>query len=381
MRTTSLLSIAAAFALAPSLRAQRIWTVTGLPGVLEENAATGALLSAYPLPAPFVPFAAPAGDLSVDRATGTLWITDGLTVGQVARTGGPPLAAYPVPPPMGPLTGLAYDTTAGFPNLWMTDGFLIGNYGIGPFGLFPLAPPFPGPLPALTGLDYDSSTGTLWVVGAAGASANVTPFGAVLGFFPPPLGAFGPPFSGIAVDTSLPGGPLVARVWLLALGGIVNLLTGAVAEDYIFVGTTHEGIGWAPMPNRYGAGTAGPAGFLPEIDSIGGFATAGNATFSITISNAVPGPSFLMLSALPAAIPLAIFGLGPGDLLADPAALIAMIPAPAVGPGPGLAGQLSVLAIPPGPAFVGATFYAQWINFDGLGFGLSRGLSITIGEI
>ncbi|MGH7149631.1 MAG: hypothetical protein ACREIU_02975, partial [Planctomycetota bacterium] len=262
---------AAALLLASALPAQRIWTITGLPGVLEENAATGELLSAYPLPAPFVPFLAPVGDLSVDRATGTLWVTDGMTVGRIARTGGPPIEAYPTPPPFGPLTGLAYDTTAGVPNLWLTDGLLIGNFGIGPAGLFPLAPAFFGPFPGLTGIDLDSSTGTLWVVDGLGVTANLAAIGgAVIGILPAPVGAFGPPFSGIAVDTSLPGGPLVPRVWLLAFGGVVNLLSGAVTTAYTFVGTTHEGIGWGPVPNRYGAGTAGPAGFLPEIDSAGG---------------------------------------------------------------------------------------------------------------
>jgi len=358
--------------------AQRIWTLSGLPGVIEENASTGAILSAFYLPPPLVPFAPPFGDLSVDRAGGALWLTDGFTIARVARTGGMLLDAEPVPPPFGPLTGLSFDTTVGIPNLWITDGFLVGNFGLGPFGLFPLAPFFPSPLPGLVGIDYDSSTGTLWILDGVGGIANVDPFGLVLAFAPPPAVVL-PPYSAITVDTTLPGGPAVPRVWVLGVGGIENLLTGAVITGYGFAGAASEGIGFAPMPNRYGAGTPGPLGFVPEIDWTGGFATIGNALGAIVVSNAVPGPAVLLLSGAAADPP--IFVPPVGAIWVDPLALFSATGLLAVGPAPGFAGQISSVPIPAIPLLVGATVFAQWINFDGAGFGLSRALSITIGSI
>jgi hypothetical protein len=365
-------------ALASLAPAQRIWTLSGLPGVIEESAATGALLSAFALPPPLVPFAAPLGDLAVDRATGTLWLTDGFTIAQATRTGGAILRAEPVPPPFGPLTGLAFDVSVGLPNLWITDGFLVGNFGIAPAGLFPLAPPFPAPFPALVGLDFDSATGTLWVLDGLGAIANVDPFGLVLGFVAPPAVVLAP-YTAIAVDTTLPGGPLVPRVWVRGADDIENLLTGAVVEGYEFVGATSEGIGFAPMPNRYGAGTPGPSGFVPDIDWVGGFATIGNDVCGITISNAVPGPSLLVFSGAAADPP--VFVPPVGDLWVDPLAILMTAALLAVGPGPGFAGQIFSIDIPPDPTLVGASFFTQWLNVDGVGFALSRGLSIPLGTL
>ncbi|MGH7149463.1 MAG: hypothetical protein ACREIU_02130, partial [Planctomycetota bacterium] len=97
-------------------------------------------------------------------------------------------------------------------------------------------------------------------------------------------------------------------------------------------------------------------------------------------SNAVPGPCVLLVSPVAAAIPLAPLGLGPGVLLVDPTVMTPIFET-AVGPGPGFGGTISVLPLPPFAALIGATLFAQWANLDGILFGLSRGLSITIGEI
>ncbi|MCI0587069.1 MAG: hypothetical protein L0323_09545 [Planctomycetes bacterium] len=91
-------------------------------------------------------------------------------------------------------------------------------------------------------------------------------------------------------------------------------------------------------------------------------------------------PFLAPLSPVAAAIPLAVFGLDPGDLLVGPP-FMTIVPATAVGPGPGFGGTITVPAMPVDPAMTGATVFAHWVNFDGILFGFSRGLSITVGAV
>lgn len=123
----------------------------------------------------------------------------------------------------------------------------------------------------------------------------------------------------------------------------------------------------------YGAGKPGTGGATPKLTA-NSVAFAGNASFALALSNALPnGSGTLAIGFAPASIPI----LG-GTLLVDvigPSFLLGGL----VTNG---AGALTLpLPIPTTPSPVGVTFHSQWIGADpGATFGtsFSNGVAVTI---
>lgn len=159
------------------------------------------------------------GDVAVNRATNTTWVTDGLVISGYTPAGvvfTTFLALGPVLP--APLTGLGFDGAAGI--LWATDGALVTGVLPPPAGCFPgpaavVFPPFPifPPGAIATDVEWDPVTGVLLVCDVAGFVSDW-----LIGGAPGPLPPFGAPFCpvgpllGLAVDsgaTALVGAPVV----------------------------------------------------------------------------------------------------------------------------------------------------------------------------
>ncbi|HKB16701.1 MAG TPA: hypothetical protein VKF62_11595, partial [Planctomycetota bacterium] len=126
------------------------------------------------------------------------------------------------------------------------------------------------------------------------------------------------------------------------------------------------------VPRRYGAGSPGGGGFVPEIDWEGGHARVGNPTFRLEARRLLGGTvAGLAIATAPANLP--VLGI---TLLVNPVPppLLVLVPVSGVGPG---AGSASVtLPIPNDPGLAGGTGYAQWIALDAAG---SQGLSASAG--
>ncbi|MHC5210428.1 MAG: hypothetical protein ACYTG2_06910 [Planctomycetota bacterium] len=271
------------------------------------------------------------GDIALDKVTGTVFVTDGVVVGEYAVGGSPPLlppgtpinAWFPPPtaPPMAPLSGMGYDSAAGI--LWVTDGALIAGFGPSVPGscVSPpvLIPPFPHGVPGaafLTDVDWDPSSGTLWASdlatspsGSSGTVWNILVGGGLgpggvfgLGFLPsngfPPLG--------VAYDTATPGGPPNPPVapsiflhtvsplfvtWFDTTVGVPPLLPFyAPIGGSIGPPTAFSGIAYAAHGVTYGVPPA-----APTIGSVGE-STSPGPSFGLTITGA-PLPSFVWLIA------------------------------------------------------------------------------------
>ncbi|MGH7149458.1 MAG: integrin alpha, partial [Planctomycetota bacterium] len=142
------------------------------------------------------------------------------------------------------------------------------------------------------------------------------------------------------------------------------------------------------FPTPFGSGCRGAGGFVPAISSAG-LPTPGSTPFSIELTEALGG-SFAVLVlglsntawtafSIPLPWNLAFLGMPACDLLVSGDFLL---PAVASGSGPGTGGASVLLAIPPDPNLVGATFYSQWwtslLGLNLIPGALSGGLAITI---
>jgi hypothetical protein len=127
------------------------------------------------------------------------------------------------------------------------------------------------------------------------------------------------------------------------------------------------------VPERYGAGTPGTGGTVPNIDWHGGYAQVANSTFRIE-GKRLPAnaAAVLLLGAAPASIP--VFGV---TLLVDVAGPFVQVNTTANG-----SGVASVpLGVPNSTALGNQSLYAQWLVQDAgasQGVSASRGSKITI---
>ena len=343
---------------------------------------TGPLLSAFPilagfgcpLPGPVPPPPGILGDLAVNKATDTIWVTDGLAIGEYVASGpalGTPITGF-VPLPFGGLiTGLGFDSAGGL--LWMTDGVLAqavipppppGCPGVGVVAI----PPFPLPVagPA-TDIEWDPLSGTLWVCDIAGMVTNVMiggglgPFGA----FPAAPGPCGlmPVLQGLALDnvgTTLFGIPTMYvtdgfMVAYMFLGGIPAPPTFYTPAPCFPTMGPMNGLALAARALPYGAGADNSGAPAPFAGSIGQTISP-NPAFTVTLSGSVPGSlAFLYLSTTGFYCPPpVILGLPVLIDLSLPPTLLGFAPVGALGT------ATFTTAIPPGfpPGVAG---WLQWV--------------------
>ncbi|MGH7149367.1 MAG: LVIVD repeat-containing protein [Planctomycetota bacterium] len=131
------------------------------------------------------------------------------------------------------------------------------------------------------------------------------------------------------------------------------------------------------VPRRYGAGTAGSGGFVPEIDWDGGHARVGNPTFRLEARRLLGGTfAALAIASAPASVP--VLGI---TLLVSPVPPPVLLLVPVAGAGPGAGTAALTLPIPNDPDLANGTGYAQWIALDPggpQGFSASAGVEVTL---
>jgi len=358
--------------------AQTAWTLRNgpLPPSIVDNAPL------FPaVPPPYLPFVAPpplaaafpalSGGTDVNRLTGTVWVTDGLTVVNLT-TAGAILGLFPVPPAVGPLNGLAVNPFAG--TLWVTTGFAIANLtpaGV-VLGIFPLPPA----LTPATGIAYDTYAvgGALYVVTAAGAVGMFPPGPVPPGFlfFAPgvllPPAVPGPPtYTGLGFDTSVPppGRVLVAAapppIGPAVLALPLPLGGPSVPVVPFLPGGAPAGIGMDPQPlsvtPTYACPYAGPV-----LGSAGGWPVVPNPVFALTITApaGVPTCPTTWYLALSVGVFLPGIPLGPSvcGLLHLLPPVVFLASGPFIPPGP------VVVPVPIPPGFPpGLAVYFQAVAF------------------
>jgi hypothetical protein len=271
------------------------------------------------------------GDVAVDSVGDTVFLTDGIIIGQYvgdAACGVPPpctpIQTFVVPVAYGlaPLTGMGMDElgtyTGGVPTLWVTDGLFVAALGVpAGCGVPPLlCGPFFVPTAAgapLTDLTWDpnpntaGTVGSLWACDAAGFVHNIpipvpcpppgTTVPIAFSFVPPSCG-LGTPLTGIAYDLATPG--------VRSARGNLYVTDGFTVE-YVDVG------GAPATPQFYTPLLCNPApaplnglayashginyGFPRVITTIGSFgqSTAPSATFGLEWRNEPAGTTLVAL--------------------------------------------------------------------------------------
>ena len=130
-------------------------------------------------------------------------------------------------------------------------------------------------------------------------------------------------------------------------------------------------------PERYGAGTAGSGGHVPDADWTGNVARVGNGGFRFVGKRLLGGSSaWLVLGTSSAAADA--FGI---KLLVNPAPPFLAVAARASGTNPGEGTATVAAPIPNDPALAGLTVFTQWIVADAggpQGLAASGGRKITI---
>jgi hypothetical protein len=130
-------------------------------------------------------------------------------------------------------------------------------------------------------------------------------------------------------------------------------------------------------PERYGAGTAGSGGHVPDADWTGNVARVGNGGFRLVGKRLLGGsPAWLLLGT--AAASADVLGI---KLLVNPAPPFLAIATTASGSQPGEGVAAVPAPIPNDPALAGGTIHAQWIVADPggpLGLAASGGRKIAI---
>jgi hypothetical protein len=411
-RVLSALALTASFVLSTNMtEAQSLYGYEGAGSLVMEHTGPpggacgypfGPMFSVFPTMAPFgcplpVPPGPPPmnifGDIGVDKINDTVWVTDGVAIGEFTASGagiGTPLTGFnPILQGGLPLTGLGMDSAAGW--LWLTDGFLC--WAITP----PAAPGCPGveviiippfmlplqPGAQATDVEWDPVTGTLWVCDTIGFVTNVTIAGGMgpFGFFPAG-GACGlmPPLQGIALDS--------------VASSVLGIPTYYVTDGF---GISYETVGGAPAPATFYTpmpcfGTLGPlvglafsARALPYgtgVDNSGlpapnigstGQGLSPNPAFTVNLSGSVPGSTAILYLSwsgfyCPA---VTVMGLPVLISLATPPKMmgVALV---------GAAGTAS-LPIPIPPGFPpGSTFHLQWLVVTPTSLQVSEGLALPI---
>jgi hypothetical protein len=412
----SVLSVCAV--LAPSAAAQTLLDLNSLGATVFETTGppaacgypTGPITAFFPYIAPFVPcpivgpvaFVPPfIGDVATNRATNTIWVTDGFIFTEYVGSGaayGTPVRSFPLPPGLavpGPITGMdvVLPPFAAAPMLLVTDGAFVA-------GIVP--PPAPGcvlpaiavpgfPLPGagpITDLAWSPNTGSFWVCNLVGVVSNwLLPAGAPGpgGAFPvapgPPCGLI-PPLTGIAVDVSTPnafGSPIeiyatdgvtVAR---FSIGGVPGPVPTFYSPLACFPAGTPplNGIGFSLHPIAYGIGTD-PTGLPVPVMAATGQSCTPSGPMTLTLAGAAPGACALFYSLGAACAPIPFLG---GNLLYLTPPLFGPI-----GPFPEAGAFALPFAVPAGSP-VGASIYLQWIvvKAGGAGFQASNGIELRIG--
>lgn len=354
----------------------------------------GPLLGGFPtfvvFGCPTVGFVAPPpailGDVAHNHLANVIWATNGPIVSSYTPAG-VPISSFPTPPPLGPLTGLGFNSAAGI--LWMTDGILVAGVfapagGCGPPIL--ALPPFPSPSPGmLTDIEWDPFSGTLFGCDVLGFVTNMTaagaigPFGIfpVLGGCPPPLAA---PLQGLAVDTATPSvlGPPLTLV--VTDGFSLHRITppGAISPPTFYapfpctpvVGGPINGLCFTLHGITYGAGCNSMGFAIPTVTLTGDSTTPGALTVTLGAAPAL-GTAWVVFNTVAACPPLPFKGC---SMYAAPVFLFGPFPIPA-------AGTIALpLAIPP-LLPIGAEAFGQWICKQPVGgWALSPGFEFTFGN-
>lgn len=410
------LLLTGAFALtANQLEAQSLYGFDGAGSLVVEATGppggpcgypTGPMLSAYPTPLSWIcplpvtmgpPPANIIGDLAVDKVNDTVWVTDGIILGEYVASGGgmgTPVTGF-VPAPFGsgaPLTGLGMDSAAGL--LWMTEGLFAQALIPPPPPGCPAAgvvavPPFPLPLPIpgslATDIEWNPVTGTLWICDTAGMVTEVVIGGAMgpFGTWPAAAGMCGlaPPLQGIAIDTVATAVTGLPTIYVTD-GFMIDYQVpgGAPAPPTFYspfpcIPTMGPllGLAFAGRALPYGVGGDNSGLVPPTIGSIGQ-GLSPSATFTVTLAGSVPGSTAILYVSwgglyCPA---LMVMGLP---------VLINLVPTPlmlgAVPVGPG-GGAMLTTGIPAGYA-PGNSFWLQWLVVTpNPSLQVSDGLALTI---
>jgi hypothetical protein len=412
---SALASAVVCLSLGASALAQTNWSMDGTSVLAGEYNSPPAICTVAPPPyavmpvppvpgcLPLSPFGFCAGGIAVDNngnalsggtAYPALVASDGNVI-LMTRTDGTPIASWFVAASLPGffVAGLAYDSAGDV--IWVTDGIYVAALGLAPgCGVMPvLVPPFAlGVVAPVCGIAWDPCSGTLWTIEPGlGEVEHWRVTGAPLGFFSvsPPLSIW---LSGIAVnvtngniqvsdDTSVaeftPGG-------VLAAPGAFYLTSNPFPIP-AWGASVYRGLGFSLRPQNFGLGFS-PIGPAPRIHSGGGYAFAGNATFTISETGAAGGATSLLLYGIKRACPpLPVAGCPPGTglFLAAGFSKISTGIVPATGtvtlgaPLPSASG----CGIP-----VGIPLFMQFVNFGGplLPPGkveLTDALSFTIGAL
>lgn len=419
-RKLSVVSLcAAALLLAPPLAAQTLLDLNSLGATVFETTGppaacgypTGPVTALFPYAVPFlpcpptagpVPFAAPfLGDVATNRATNTIWVTDGIVFTEYVGSGpayGTPVRSFVMPPGLavpGPVTGMdvVLPPFAVAPMLLVTDGVFVAGVVpppapgcVLPVVVIPpfVLPPVAGPM---TDLAWSPNTASFWVCNLAGFVSNwLLPVGAPGpgGIFPvapgPPCGLI-PPLTGIAVDVSTPnvfGSPIEiyatdgVTVGRFTIGGPPGPIPTFYSPFFCFPAGTPplNGIGFSLHPIAYGVGTD-PTLLPPPVMGATGQSCTPSGPMTLTLTGAAPGMCYLLYSLAPACPAIPFLG---GNLLY----LMPPLFGP-VGPFPVAGGFTLPFAVPAG-APVGASIYLQWVVAKAAGgFQVTNGIEMRIG--
>ena len=416
MLSVLVLCALATLSLSPSLRSQTlldhnavgatVFETTGPPAAC--GFPTGPFVAAFPTLAPFAacpgtagpaPFVVPfIGDVATNRATNTIWVTDGFTFTEYVGSGpayGTPVRNFVLPLGLAlpaPVTGMdvVLPPFVAAPILLVTDGALVAGILPPPApGCVPPAvaiPAFPVPGGLMTDLAWSPTTGSFWVCNAAGIVSNW-----LLGGAPGPGGIFpvapGPPcgllplLTGIAVDVSTPnafGSPLElyatdgAAVARFTIGGAPGPVPTFYSPLFCFPTATPplNGLGFSLHPIAYGVGTD-PLLLPPPVMAATGQSCTPSGPMTLTLAGAAPGMCALFYGLAPACPPIPFLG---GNLL--------YIAPPLFGPA-GPFPEAGAFALPfaiPAGAPVGASIYLQWVVAKGGGgFQVSNAIELRIG--
>ncbi|MSR75045.1 MAG: hypothetical protein EXS14_06220 [Planctomycetes bacterium] len=202
----------------------------------------------------------PLGGAAIDQQGRRFFYTNGVQLAcmpiPTVQPGIGPFGFLPMPPFFNQITGLAYSKATGC--LWITDGWLIGeyNFGAGVFVTGPWPSPYAGTPTRLTGLEFDPTTGNVLAIAENSFLLRFTAAGALLAITPP---AYAPPglATGLALDTSdfvAGGGALYvsySNVAVRLLGGMIVPLSTVNTQGLAFLdlpADLSQGAVCMPMP-------------------------------------------------------------------------------------------------------------------------------------
>lgn len=382
-----------------SASAQSLWgTDPGASGAMNFTApfacSAGPIAGGFPFfpagvfPCPTVgPFGAVVGppgvgDITVDRATNTIWVTDGITITNFTRAGAL-IRSIPAPAGMAPVTGLGWGIIAGVSALVVTGGPFAAVIVPPPApGCAPapfLVPPTPLPVPGSTDIDFDPVSGTFFYTTLGGMIVNLLlPGGAIGPFGVMPVAAFACPLgipTGIAVDVSTCGTLFVtdgAFVQHRTLGGAAAPAPYAPPCFPVPFPAGMTGLGFDAAAVPYGTG-CDPILPDPVLAGVGQALTPAPG-FATALTTAVPGSMGLLLVSGGIGCPPVVVGAG-CPLYAFPVILT-------LGPFVVPAGGAFTLPLPiPAGLPCGITASMQWyLAKPGGGIATSNPIEITIAQ-